>query len=44
VSARQAGKARVKSKEGGVKVPGEKQLETNPFDARWRNILSILIP
>ena len=39
VSARQARIARVKSKEGEARFPGEKQFETNPFDARLENIL-----
>jgi len=36
--------ARVKSKEGEARFPREKQFETNPFNVRLGNILSILPP
>jgi len=42
VSARRASIAGVKSWEGEGKFPREKQFETNPFDVRLGNILSIL--
>jgi len=44
VSAPQAWKARVKIQARvEQRIPEIRQLETNPFDVRWRNILSILL-